>query len=400
MALPKERRRKMAPDRKSLSDIIIVDDTLCSLELLEEILTEGGHKVRACSSGAQALETAAQKPPELIMLDITMPDMSGYEVCDRLKTNPCLSTIPVIFISALSDPLDKVRAFECGGVDYVTKPFHGAEILARVDTHLKLRRLQLELQKHNTQLENLVAMRTYELAEAKDRLAILDKAKSDFLMLISHELRTPLTGLFGVTDLVFMEAESVPAVDRFRAPYEESRRRLLKMLEDALLLSQIEVEGKDYAPQAISLNFALADSLARASEFAKSREVRLGDPPAFTRMVLGKDELLARAFRSLIETAVVFCATGATVRFFGEITPTESILEIATAGRQIPPRTLERFFDVFSVSDPVGPGGDLGLGPPMAQRILALFGGSVTVENVEPPGIRLRVRLKSARADA
>jgi two-component system sensor histidine kinase/response regulator len=390
----------MAPDSKSLADVIIVDDTLGSLQLLEEILTEGGYRVRAFPRGSQALAAAALEPPELIMLDITMPEMSGYHVCDRLKKDSRLSAIPVIFISALNDPLDKVKAFGCGGVDYVTKPFHGSEVLARVATHLKLRRLQLELEQHNARLEDLVAVRTRELAEAMGRLAILDKAKSDFLMLISHELRTPLTGLFGVTDLVFMECETIPAVTRFQAPYEESRQRLLKMLDDALLLSQIEVEGKDYAPQSISLNFVLTDAVARATEFAKIHSVQLGATPAFTSMVLGKEELLARALRSLIETAVVFCPRGETVRFSGGVTATETLLEIVTAGRQIPPKALARFFDVFSVSDPVGPGGDLGLGPPMAERILALFGGTVTAENLDPPGVRLQVKLKSSHAPA
>ena len=388
----------MATDSNSLSDVIIVDDTPGSLDLLKEILTEGGYQVRAFSHGSQALAAAIVAPPDLIMLDITMPGMSGYKVCERLKSDARLSAIPVVFISALDDPLDKVKAFDFGGVDYVTKPFHGSEVLARAATHLKLRRLQLELEQHNARLEDLVGVRTRELAEAKGRLAILDKAKSDFLMLISHELRTPLTGLFGVTDLVFMECETIPAVTRFRAPYEESRQRLLKMLEDALLLSQIEVEGKDYAPQAVSLNFVLTDALARATEFAKTRNVLLGDLPAFRSMVLGKEELLARALRSLIETAVIFCPAGETVRFTGGATPTETHLEIATNGRQIPPKSLARFFDVFSVSDPVGPGGDIGLGPPMAERILALFGGSITAENVDPPGIRLRVKLTSAHA--
>jgi two-component system, sensor histidine kinase and response regulator len=390
----------MVTDCKSLSDIIIVDDTPGSLRLLEEILSEGGYQVRAFPRGDQALAAAAEQPPGLIMLDINMPDLNGFQVCERLKANMQLSAIPVIFISALSDPLDKLNAFRCGGVDYVTKPFHGSEVLARVATHRNLRRLQRELELHNERLEHLVRQRTRELAAAKGRLAILDKAKSDFLMLISHELRTPLTGLFGVTDLVFMEGESVPAVARFRASYDESRQRLLKMLEDALVLSQIEVEGKDYALQPTSLSFVLADALARASEFAKTRNVQLGSPPAFTAPVLGKEELLARALRSLIETAVVFCPGGAAVEFSGDVTPTETHLEIATNGRQIPSQALARFFDVFSIGEPVAPGGDLGLGPPMAERILALFGGTVTAKNVDPPGVRLRVTLRLAGARA
>ena len=388
----------MEPDKKPLADVIIVDDTPSSLQLLGDILIDGGYRARGFLRGEPALAATAREPPDLIMLDVTMPGLNGYQVCEQLKADSRLSSIPVVFISALSDPLEKLKAFGCGGVDYVTKPFRGSEVLARVATHLKLRRLQLELQEHNARLEELVQTRTRELAEAKGRLAILDKAKSDFLMLISHELRTPLTGLIGVTDLVFMEGESIPAVIQFRAAYEESRQRLLKMLEDALVLTQIEVEGKDYAPQPVSLNFVLTDALARATEFARARGVCLDDPPDFASLVLGKEELLAGALRSLIETAVLFCPEGETVRLSGDATPAETRLEIAATGRKIPPKALERFFDVFSVGESVSAGGDLGLGPPMAERILALFGGSVTVENVDPPGVRLRVTLKPAPA--
>jgi DNA-binding response OmpR family regulator len=386
----------MPPADSKSSDILIVDDTPGNLRLLAEILSEGGYRVRAFDRGREALSAATQTPPDLIMLDITMPELDGYQLCERLKANPRLSAIPVVFISALTDPLDKVKAFSCGGVDYVAKPFHGSEVLARVETHLKLRRLQLELEQHNAHLEELVATRTHELAEAKGRLAILDKAKSDFLMLISHELRTPLTGLFGVTDLVFMDCVSIPAVIQFRAPYVESRQRLLKMLDDALLLSQIEVEGTDYAPQPVSMDYILADAMSRAGEFARVRGVRLGPPPDFASSVFGKEELLTRALQSLIETAAIFCLEGETVRLSGSRTPDETRLEIAASGRQIPAGERARFFEVFSVRQPVGPGGDLGLGPAMAERILSLFGGSVTVENLNPPGIRLQIALKTA----
>jgi two-component system, sensor histidine kinase and response regulator len=381
-------------------EIIAVDDTPANLQLLEEILRDGGYSVRGFPRGQLALEAAAQKPPDLIMLDVNMPDMNGYETCERFKADPRLSSIPIIFISAFSEVLDKVNAFQCGGVDYVTKPFHGAEVLARLATHLKLHRLQQELETHNARLEELVYQRTRELAEAKGRLAIPDKAKSDFLMLISHELRTPLTGLLGVTDLIFMECESTPTVARYRAPFEESRQRLLKILDDALLLSEIEVEGNKYAPRSIPLNLVLADAIARASEFAKTRQVCLESAPHISCAVLGKEELLARALQSLIETAAKFCPGGATIRLSHGVTPTEAWLEIVANGGRIPPKVLNRFFEVFSIGESITSWGDLGLGPPVAERILSLFGGSVTAENVDPPGIRLRVKLNIAGAPA
>jgi DNA-binding response OmpR family regulator len=382
---------------KSLSaEIMVVDDTPANLGLLEEILRDAGYRVRAFSRGQQAYDAATKQPPDLVMLDVNMPELNGYETCERFKANPFLSPIPIIFISAYSEVLDQVMAFRCGGVDYVTKPFHGAEVLARLETHLKLHRFQQELETQNAHLEEVVHKRTRELADAKGRLAILDKAKSDFLMLISHELRTPLTGLFGVTDLVLMECESNPTVARYRAPFEESRQRLMKILDDALLLTQIEVEGSQYPPQSIPMDLVLTDAIARASEFMKTRQVSLGTAPDFACEVLGKEELLARALQSLLETAAKFCPSGATIRLSHRVTPIDACLEIAADGGRIPSRVLNRFFEVFSIGESITPWGDLGLGPPVAERILSLFGGSVTAENVDPPGIRLRVKLKVA----
>jgi len=121
------------------ASIMIVDDTPANLRLLQEILQEKGHRVVVFPRGALALKAAARKPPDLILLDIQMPDMDGYEVCRRFKADPGLRDVPVLFLSALSETMDKVRAFELGGVDYVTKPFQPEEIQARVNTHLRLR---------------------------------------------------------------------------------------------------------------------------------------------------------------------------------------------------------------------------------------------------------------------
>src|SRR5436309_3252128 len=117
------------------------------------MLKDRGYKVRPVPGGKLALAAARRDPPDLILLDINMPEMNGYEVCEHLKADDKLKGIPVIFISALTEPLDKVRAFALGGVDYITKPFQMEELHARVETHLKLRRLQIELEEQNRQLE-------------------------------------------------------------------------------------------------------------------------------------------------------------------------------------------------------------------------------------------------------
>lgn len=136
-------------------DILIVDDHPNNLALLAGILQEVGFGVRAANNGTRALSVAAAAPPELILLDIQMPELNGYEVCAKLKLDERLKAIPVIFISALDDTFDKVKAFETGGVDYVTKPFDAQEVLARVESQLKISRLQRELEKRNLELQRM-----------------------------------------------------------------------------------------------------------------------------------------------------------------------------------------------------------------------------------------------------
>jgi phosphoserine phosphatase RsbU/P len=135
------------------TSILIVDDTPANLQVLAGMLKERGYKVRPVPSGKLALLAAERDPPDLILLDINMPEMNGYEVCEHLKADDRLKGIPVIFISALTEPLDKVKAFAIGGVDYLTKPFQMEELHARVETHLKLRRLQTELEEYSRHLE-------------------------------------------------------------------------------------------------------------------------------------------------------------------------------------------------------------------------------------------------------
>jgi putative two-component system response regulator len=141
-------------------NILIVDDTPANLTLLSGLLKEKGHRVRPVPSGRLALKAIESEPPDLILLDINMPEMSGFEVCERLKVDKRFSDIPVIFISALTETLDKVKAFNTGGVDYITKPFQFEEVEARVATHLELRR-------YGKSLENLVREKIGEIVNSQ-----------------------------------------------------------------------------------------------------------------------------------------------------------------------------------------------------------------------------------------
>lgn len=149
------------------ADILAIDDTPENLALLSQMLTEKGYKVRSVTKGSTALRGAKAAPPDLILLDVKMPQMNGYEVCQELKADDRTRNIPVIFISALGDVFDKVKAFQAGGVDYITKPFQVEEVLARLNTHLTIRNLQLQLQAQNLHLQQEIAKKT----AAEDKFA-------------------------------------------------------------------------------------------------------------------------------------------------------------------------------------------------------------------------------------
>ncbi len=144
---------ELSNTHKSNGNILIVDDTPDNLRLLSKILTAEGYKVRKVMDGQWAIQAAVLSPPDLILLDVVMPGMNGYDVCRKLKANERTCDIPVIFLSVNDEALDKVQAFRAGGVDYVTKPFEPAEVLVRVEAQLKLYQAKKQMQLENSQLQ-------------------------------------------------------------------------------------------------------------------------------------------------------------------------------------------------------------------------------------------------------
>jgi two-component system, sensor histidine kinase and response regulator len=378
------------------SDIMIVDDNPANLKLLENMLLQQGHDVRSFPLGRLALAAAKKHVPDLILLDINMPEMNGYEVCERLKETAELASVPVIFLSALSETDDKVKAFQSGAVDYISKPFQFEEVHARVEMHLALHALQLALQTQNQRLEDAVAARTGELSAANERLTVLDRSKSDFLNLISHEFRTPLNGLLGAGEIILARMPASEENRELEGIYKGSRRRILSLLDDASLLTEIDISGDRFKAAPISLGAVLGRAIEIASAFAESRQVKLRASVKYPGLVLGDEKLLVKALDALIETAVKFSKEGQTVQCSCGTALNARTVIIETAGGTIPASVLPRFFELFSSGEALTAGGDLGVRPALAQRILSLFGGSVRVANLEPTGIRLTISLKDA----
>jgi len=178
-------------NKSTYGNILIVDDTPANLQVLVSLFRNAGYRTRAVPDGRNALRAVENEPPDIILLDINMPGMDCYEVCSELKSNPLWKNIPVIFISALSETFDKVKAFESGGVDYITKPVRIEEALARVKTHLSLRKYQVEMEKKNQELDQAM----HELKNAQAQLIQSEKMASLGVLTagIAHEINNPVS---------------------------------------------------------------------------------------------------------------------------------------------------------------------------------------------------------------
>ncbi|WP_293163148.1 response regulator [Okeania sp. SIO2C9] len=255
----------MNADSMSLGQIAVVDDTAANLHLLCNLLENAGYDVRPFPRGAIALEGISYSPPDLILLDIQMPEMNGYDICEKLKSNESTENIPVIFISAFNETFDKVKAFQVGGVDYITKPFQAEEVLVRVATHLELYQIKKQLQTTNSvQAEQLVVQNAQllhlnqSLQQANQQLQRnYEKLKQTQLQLIQTEKMATLG------DLVAGVAHEINNPIGF---VEGNLRAAFEYLQDLLTILSLYAENTS-PPESIISEISVLDPKFIAEDF-------------------------------------------------------------------------------------------------------------------------------------
>ncbi len=214
-----------------VADILIVDDKLENIKFLSEFLCKNNYQVRKAINGQAALTSVNSLPPDLILLDINMPGMGGYEVCQHLKNNPETSAIPVIFLSAGNEINDKILAFEAGGIDYITKPFNLEEILVRVQTQLKVQQLQKNLQARNQEIQSML------LELQKTEAALIQKEKlvnaSQITAGISHEINNPLSFIVGNLKPASEYSENlITLIALYQNAFPDATPEIINFIED------------------------------------------------------------------------------------------------------------------------------------------------------------------------
>ena len=392
-------------------NILIVDDTPENLQVLSATLLDRGYKVRGVINGKMAIRAARAGSPELILLDIKMSEMDGYEVCRQLKTDPKTSEIPVIFISALDEVLDKVTAFQVGGVDFITKPFHVAEVLARIEHQLTIQRLKKQLLDRNTELQQEII----ERKKAEEAAAAASLAKSQFVANMSHELRTPLNAILGFTEVMSRDSflgdenlENLRIINR-------SGQHLLELINDVLDLSKIEAGIIALDERSFDL-YQLLDTLEEMFQIkaeTKNLQLKFFVQPNVPQYIKTDEKKLRVCLINLLGNAIKFTPDGGRIWLRvsveskqeiaeSEIYPNSTsgepfliLFEVEDTGVGIAAAEIDTLFDAFVQTEAGRNAGDgTGLGLTITKKYVQIMGGDIGIKSVVGEGTSFKFNIR------
>ncbi len=358
------------------ADILLVDDNPTNLDVLARVLRGQNHRVRTVTSGHLALDAMRRQPPEVVLLDVAMPEMDGYQTCAHIREDPAMEGIPVLFISAMDDPLNKVRAFEIGAQDYVTKPFSSEEVLARVEHHVNLGRMKKHLEQQNQSLQ-----------DANLKLKEIHTLKANFTAMLVHDLRSPLTSV-GLT--LQMMADGAPVKPGMAGQAMQSVQKIQALLDEMLELhrsefGQLPLETTSFDP--VHWLTGIADHFKVIAD-AEGITFQTSWPDTLPSLQ-GDRGKLDRVVNNLLGNAIKFTPRGGAVRLEASIEFGSGVeaglrflrLCIIDTGRGISAEKLPYIFDPFRQADPRDSRTGFGLGLAIVQRLVAAHHGQIRAQS-------------------
>jgi len=356
----------MRNDSEYIPNILIVDDVPANLRLLDHILRDKGYKVRPVPNGTLALQVAEKEKPDLILLDVMMPDIDGFEVCCRLKANPKLNDVPIIFISALNDTNDIVKALTAGGADFITKPFKAEEVRVRVETHLNLYNQKKELQRINAE---------------KDR----------FFSIIAHDLRGPFSSFLGVTQLLDEKLSELTKEDiqDFAASMRISATNLFSLLENLLQWAKIKQGLIPFEPKNMLLFKIAEESIVNVHEPAKNKGIEIINSIEDGVEVYADKNMLQTVIRNLVSNAIKFTPKGGKISLNAKVSEDKSVeVSVKDSGIGMNPVMMDNLFRLDVRTNRPGTEGEAstGLGLILCKDFIEKQGGKIWVESEEGKG--------------
>lgn len=404
--------------------IMIVDDNPSNLRVLYNILKDSNYTVHPASSGEIALRFLSSDIPDLIMLDVRMPGMDGYEVCKIIKADERTMNIPIVFISGLDELKDKVKGFEVGGIDYITKPFHSEEVLAHIKSHLTIGLLQRqlidankmleervvertrelsqtnvklseeikerkqaveELNKYKDQLEDIVKERTAELAIAKERAESADHMKSAFLAAMSHELRTPLNSIIGFVGIILQEIAG-PITEEQRKQLEMVRgsaKYLLTLINDIIDISKIEAGELTVKFNDFDMVELINEVAAEIEHIVMKKKLDfVVDVSPEVDGIKSDRKRVKQVLINLLDNAIKFTEKGS-ITLTSVIENGYVVTSIIDSGVGIKEEDQEKIFEAFLQLDTrlARTAEGTGLGLSICKRLVKLMGGNIQVDS-------------------
>ncbi len=352
------------PSSNAIADILVVDDTPENLQLLSEMLKSWGYKARPVPSGGLALQAARSKRPDIILLDIHMPEMDGYQLCGHLKADNTLKEIPVLFISALNETADKVKAFECGGADYVTKPFQADEIHARIKAHLELHQQRSRLQ------------------ESYDKLRELESHRDSLVHMVIHDMRSPITVTLGILEM--LSNSSSGHLDEAKRDLVgmalASTQKLADMVSQLLAVSRLEAGEIHLDKTQCDLAQTIQTAVQPLTLVSGNRTITVKAQPGIN--TLCDKNIVQRIIVNLVGNALKFIPEDGEVKITLSTNHEEARVSVSDNGPGIPKEFHQRIFEKFGqVGSKKNKKLGTGLGLAFCRLAVEAHGGKIGVKS-------------------